>query len=144
MPERCSVFSTSVGAVRELGDRPLARLYVPNLAQAQALEGGPRPYKVLDVLVGGVGEDALRGVVLGYDGLLAQDGYSIAHLYRLVYVVGDEDDGLLYLLLQPQELVLQPVAGDGVHGAERLVHEHDRGVRGHRAGHPDPLALATG
>src|SRR3712207_7466976 len=49
-------------------------------------------------------------------------------LYRLVYVVGDEDDGLLYVLLDAQELVLEPLARDRVDGPEGLVHEHDRGV----------------
>jgi hypothetical protein len=58
--------------------------------------------------------------------------------------VGDEDDGLLYLPLQPQELVLKPVAGDGVYRTERLVHQQDRRIGGHRPRHPDALALAAG
>ena len=46
--------------------------------------------------------------------------------------------------LQPQELVLQPLAGDRVGGAERLVHQHHRRVGGERAGDADPLLLAAG
>src|SRR5918998_2620881 len=88
-----------------------------------------------------VREDLLGGVVLGEEAALLEDGDLVAHLYRLVYVVGDEDDGLLYVLLDAHELVLEPLARDGVNGAEGLVHEHDRGVGGHGAGHPDPLLL---
>ena len=47
-------------------------------------------------------------------------------------------------LLQAQELVLQPGAHDRVDRAERLVHQHQRGVRGKRAGEADALALAAG
>ena len=48
------------------------------------------------------------------------------------------------VLLEPQELVLEPVADDRVDGAERLVHEHDRRVRGERPGDADALPLAAG
>ena len=68
----------------------------------------------------------------------------VAHLYRLVYVVGDEDDGLVDLLLDAQELVLEHLARDGVHRAKRLVHEHHRRVGGHRPCDPDALLLAAG
>ena len=47
-------------------------------------------------------------------------------------------------LLEPEELVLQPVAGQRVCRAERLVHQHHRRVGGERAGDPDPLLLAAG
>src|SRR5215207_9137391 len=53
-------------------------------------------------------EDVLGGVVLGEDAALLEDGDLVPHLYGLVYVVGDEDDGLLYIFLNPQELVLKP------------------------------------
>ena len=46
--------------------------------------------------------------------------------------------------LQLEELVLQALAGDGVHRGEGLVHEQHRGIGAERPGHPDPLALATG
>ena len=48
------------------------------------------------------------------------------------------------LALEPQELVLQPVADDRVDGAERLVHQQHRRVGGQRPGHADPLPLTAG
>ncbi len=48
------------------------------------------------------------------------------------------------LAVEPEKVVLEPVPGDRVDRAERLVHEHDRGVGGHRPGDADPLLLATG
>jgi hypothetical protein len=50
--------------------------------------------------VGGGREDPLRRVVLGEHAALAQDGDAVAHLDRLVDVVGDEDDGLAQLAVQ--------------------------------------------
>ena len=46
--------------------------------------------------------------------------------------------------LQPQKLLLQPVADDRVDRAERLVHQQHGRVGGERPGHADPLALAAG
>jgi hypothetical protein len=57
--------------------------------------------------------------------------------------VGDEDDGLAQLTLQPQQLLLQALAHHRVDGAERLVHQQHRRVGGERAGHPDALLLAA-
>ena len=91
----------------------------------------------------GPGEDVLGGVVLGEDAALLEDGDLVAHLYGLVYVVGDEDDGLLYVLLNAQELVLEPLARDRVDGPEGLVHQHDRGVRRQRPRDPYALLLAA-
>jgi DNA-binding transcriptional ArsR family regulator len=65
-------------------------------------------------------------------------------LDRLVDVVRDEDDRLAQLALQAQELVLEALAVDRVDRAERLVHEHERRIRGQSARDADPLALATG
>jgi hypothetical protein len=74
---------------------------------------------------------------------LAEDGDPVAHLDRLVDVVGDEHDRLADVLLEAEELVLEAAADDRVHGPEGLVHEHDRRVHGQGPGHPDPLALAA-
>ena len=76
--------------------------------------------------------------------LLTEDGDAVAHLDGLVDVVGDEDDGLLQLALEPEELVLEPVAGDRVDGAEGLVHQQHRGVGTERAGDTDALGLTAG
>ena len=61
-----------------------------------------------------------------------QDRDPVAELDGFVEVVGDEDDGLAQLVLQPQQLVLQALPGDRVDGAERLVHQQDRRVGGQR------------
>ena len=50
---------------------------------------------------------------------------------------------LRHLLVQAQEVVLQPVAGDRVERPERLVHQHQRLVGRHRARHADALPLAA-
>ena len=68
----------------------------------------------------------------------------VAELDRLVDVVGDEQDRLAELGLQPEELVLQLLADDRVDRAERLVHQHHRRVGGERPGHADALLLAAG
>ena len=86
----------------------------------------------------------MRRVVLGEPAALAENRDPVADLDRLVDVVRDEDDGLAQLLLQPQELVLQARAHDRVDRAERLVHQHQRRVRGERAREADALALAAG
>ena len=99
---------------------------------------------MLDELAGRVGQDGIGRVVLGQDAAALEDGDAVGHLDRLVDVMGDEDDRLAHLRLQPQELVLQPLAADGVDGAERLVHQHHRWIGGQRPRHPDPLALAAG
>ena len=48
------------------------------------------------------------------------------------------------LACSAQELVLQPVAGDRVDGAERLVHQQHGRVGRQRPGHADALPLAAG
>ena len=99
--------------------------------------------EVRDELVHGVLEDPLRRVVLGEPPALAEDCDPVADLDRLVDVVGDEDDGLADLLLQPEKLVLQTGADDRVDRPERLVHEHQRGICSEGAREPDALPLAT-
>ena len=91
----------------------------------------------------GLGEDRVRRVVLGEHAALAQDRDPVAHLDRLVDVVGDEDHRLRDLAVQAAQLVLQAGAGDRVERAERLVHQQQRRVGGERAGEPDALALAA-
>ena len=92
----------------------------------------------------GVHQQLGRGRVLGDPAALAHDRDPVAHLDRLVDVVGDEEDGLADLGLEAQELVLQALAVDRVDRAEGLVHQHHQGVRGERPRHPDPLLLAAG
>ena len=116
----------------------------PTRASERRLRPRSAPTKRSTNSRGGVGEDGRRRVVLGQDAAALQDRDAIAHLDRLVDVVGDEDDRLAHLLLEAQELVLEAVAADRVDRAERLVHEHDRRIGGQRPGDADPLALSTG
>ncbi len=93
-------------------------------------------------LAGAISSSAGRGV-LGELAALLEDRDPVAHLDRLVDVVGDEEDRLLHLGLEAQELVLEALAVDRVDRAERLVHQHHAGVRGKRARHAHPLLLAA-
>ena len=90
------------------------------------------------------GQDVGRGAVLLEPAAFRQHGEVVAEPQRLVDVVGDEHDRLAELLLEAKELVLQPGPGDGIDGAEGLVHQEDRRVGGQRPGHANPLALPAG
>ena len=83
-------------------------------------------------------------VVLREQPALGHDRDAVAELHGLLDVVRDEHDRLLHLDLQPQELVLQAVAGDRVDRAERLVHEQHGRVGAERAGDADALLLSAG
>ena len=118
----------------------------PSGLQRERLERPVAADEVRHELVDRVLEDLLRRVVLGEPAALAEDRDAVADLDRLVDVVRDEDDGLAQLLLQAQELVLEPRAHDRVDRAERLVHQHQRAgsrrarARGRRAGAGRPRA----
>ena len=58
--------------------------------------------------------------------------------------MGDEDDGLVQLLLQGLHLQLEGAAGHGVQGAEGLIHQHHRGRGGQSPQNADALLLASG
>jgi hypothetical protein len=58
--------------------------------------------------------------------------------------VGHEDDREAPLQVEPLELVVEQVPGDGVEGAEGLVHEQHVGVLAQRPGQGDALAHAAG
>ena len=89
-------------------------------------------------------QDLVRRPELRQAAALRHDRDQVAHLDRLVDVVGDEEDRLGQLALQAQELVLEPLAHDRVDRRERLVHQHERRIRGQRPGHADALPLAAG
>ena len=111
--------------------------------QRQPLQRPVGADEVLDEVVGG-GHQQLGGRrELGEVAALLQDRDPVAHLDRLVDVVGDEEDRLADLGLEAQELVLQPLAVDRVDRAEGLVHQHHRRVGRQRAGDADPLLLAA-
>ena len=132
------------GRLADVGERRLPEVDVGDPHQRQALQRPVGADEVLDELVGGVHQQLGRGRVLGDLAALAHDRDPVAHLDRLVDVVGDEEDGLADLRLQAQELVLQALAVDRVDRAEGLVHQHHQRVRRQRPGDADPLLLAAG
>ena len=62
---------------------------------------------------------------------------------RLADVVGDEEDAHPGLAPDPLDFVVERVAGHGIEGAERLVHEEHVGALAERPGERDPLTHAT-
>ena len=58
--------------------------------------------------------------------------------------MGDEDDGASGLAPNSFELFVQQVAGDGVEGGERFVHEQHLAVLRERTGQGDPLPHTAG
>ena len=94
--------------------------------------------EIADVFVLGPKHD-----VLGRSDLrnltVVHDGDAVAELQRLVQVVGNEYDGLVEFVLEPQKLVLHLPADQGIQSTERLVHKKDVGVHGQSPGQSDPL-----
>ena len=132
---------------RRLADerkRRLPEVHVGDAHEGEPLQRAVGADEVLDERVGRRHEKLGRGRVLGELAALLEDRDAVAHLDRLVDVVGDEEDRLLHLGLEAQELVLEALAVDGVDRAERLVHQHHAGVRGERARDAHPLLLTAG
>ena len=90
------------------------------------------------------GDDQMRFLPTNWATNSLHDADLIGNLHCLVHVVGDEDDGLVQLLLKPQQLVLKLGTGDGVQGAEGLVHEDDLRVHSEGTSHANALLLAAG
>ena len=90
------------GLQLELGDR----------AQRQAFEPAIRANEAGHEVGSRVGQQLRRRPELGQHAAHLQDRDEVAHLDRLVDVVGDEHDRLGQLLLEAQQLVLQPLADD--------------------------------
>ena len=132
------------GALADLRGGRVAQLDLGDPRQAELLERGAGAHEVGHEVVGRAGEDRLGGVVLRDLRALLEDQDPVAELDRLVDVVGDADDRLAQLALDREQLVLQPLAGDRVDGAERLVHQDHRRVGGEATGDPDALLLAAG
>ena len=70
--------------------------------------------------------------------------HAVGELHRLGDVVGDQQAGLLQLVLDLQHLVAEQEARLLVERAERLVHQQDLRLRGERARDRDALAHAAG
>ena len=63
----------------------------------------------------------------------------IGQFQRLVEIMGDEDDGLVQLGLEVDQQILHVGADQRIERRERLVHQHDVGIAGQRAGDSNPL-----
>ena len=126
--------------------RPSHRLEleVADACQGEALQPAVGTDELRDEIGRRIGQDLRRRPELREDAADLHDRDEIAHLDRLVDVVSHEDDRLGQLLLEPEQLVLQALADDGIDRAEGLVHEHQRRIDRERAGDADALALATG
>ncbi len=124
------------------GDRRAQR-HVGDARQRQPLESAIGTDEPRHEIRRGVRQDLRRRPELGEQAALPHDRDEVAHLDRLVDVVGHEQDRLGEALLEVEELVLEALADDRVDGAERLVHEHHRRVDGEGARHADTLALAS-
>ena len=64
---------------------------------------------------------------VGIDLSLPQ-GHDPVRTFKVGQEVGDQDDGLAHLLVQPQGLMEELVPGVGIHTRGRLVHDQDIGV----------------
>jgi len=62
----------------------------------------------------------------------------------LAKVVSDENDGLAKAAGEGAEFALKLGAGDGIEGAEGLIHQKNRRIGGKSAGDANALALAAG
>jgi len=74
--------------------------------------------------------DDLPGCAHLHEAAVLHDRHAVAKADRLVQVVGDKDDGLLELPLQPQKLILHLPPDEGVQAAEGFIPEHDVRVVG--------------
>src|SRR6056297_1735423 len=83
-------------------------------------------------------QDLLRLALL-HDLTILENDQVIRQLQRLVEVVTDEHHGFLQFLLQLQQQVLHVGPNERIERRERLVHQHDRRIRGQRPGDTDPL-----
>src|SRR6478609_8801612 len=77
-------------------------------------------------------------------GRTAQHDHAVAQIDRFFDVVGDEDEARPSPAVDAQQLVLKRCLGHGVERPERLVHQHDCGLKRQRAGDLDALLHAAG
>ncbi len=136
--------SQGLAVLVDTAGQRLTRLDLTDTGELEALQGRTGAHEVGHEVVGGVGQDLLGCRELGDPGALLEDRDAIAHLDRLVDVVGDEGDRLLQFVLEAEELVLQTGACDRVDGPEGFVHQQHRRVGRQRPRHTDALALSAG
>ncbi len=124
-------------------DRRLGRHRNGGRAEAEGPVAPVAAHEVGDEVVRRLDEQGGRGRHLRDHAADLQDDDLVPEFDGLIDVVGDKDDRLAEIGLQPQELVLQLLPDDRVDGAEGLIHEHDRRVRGQGPRHAHPLLLTA-
>ncbi len=80
-------------------------------------------------------------------GVVAEDDDAVGHVSHFLDVVADEHDRRQVAFLggpDVEDLGAEALGGQGVHLAERLVHEQDFGIDRQGAGHADALFHAAG
>ena len=125
---RCCVLDADVHEI--LGDRG-----------SQALVGG------ILVHLGAVARSRERYREFGAEGRAGsglERNDPVGEQDRFIDVVGDEDDGLLFLRPDRLDLGLQLGAGEGVERRQRLVEQQHFGIQRERARDGDALAHAAG
>lgn len=73
-----------------------------------------------------------------------KEGNAMAEKKGFADVVGDEDDGFVEAAGEGAEFALKFGAGDGIEGAEGLVHQENRRIGSKSTGDTDTLALTAG
>ncbi len=74
---------------------------------------------------------------------MVHEDNDVRQIQSLRHVVGDEDKGLVQLLLEALHLLLQGAAGHGVQGGEGLIHQDNGRGGGQRTEDADALLLPT-
>lgn len=82
-------------------------------------------------------------LVRGADAAVAHDDDAVRQGDRLVDIVGDEQHGSVVLGPQRAHEVVHAQPCDGVEGRERLVEQHEFGLRDQCPGERHPLGLAA-
>ena len=75
---------------------------------------------------------------------VVKEGDALTEKKGFTDVVGDEDDGFVEAAGEGPEFALKFGAGDGIEGAEGLIHQENGRIGGKGAGNADTLALAAG
>ncbi len=124
-------------------DRRLLELAQVDARDLQPLQASVRADEVRHEVRRRSAQHDCGRVVLREQPAFGHDRDAVADLHGFFDVVRDEHDRLLHLDLQPQELVLQAVARDGVDRAERLVHEQHGRVGAECTSDADALLLSA-
>ena len=114
-----------------------------NPPKSQPLQIPLPPDEFFNKPIGGITQNGGRGTLLLQYSTHIENDNLVTQLQGLFDVVSDENDGLAKPLLEIEQLILQPVANDGIHRSERLVHQEHRRISRQCPSHPYPLLLTS-